>query len=208
MSALDRTNVDGGADAQDGPGTRLARLEQSLARWRRNAACLAALALGLPLLAWSNQASAGSSVADELDAKRFRLLDEAGRVRAALEFDAHGEPRFALSDAAGKQRLQLRLRGAEAFVDLLDERGRHRLGLAIDTAGLPQVLLLDEEQRPRYQLAMNGKGAPGMMFIADDSTICAGQGIDANGEPWRIDKPLRAEPKPGEAGASDKDRGR
>ncbi|MBI5850588.1 MAG: hypothetical protein HZB39_06045 [Planctomycetes bacterium] len=191
----------GGSRPQDDLQSRLARLEQSLLRWRRSASCIAALALGLTLLAWS-------SVADGLDARRFRLLDDAGRVRAALDFDARDEPRFALVDAAGKPRLQLRLQGAEAFVDLLDERGRHRLGLAIDTAGLPQVLLLDEEQRPRYQLAMNEKGAPGMMFLAGDSTICAGQGIDTNGEPWRIDRPLRAEPKQGEAGASEKDRGR
>lgn len=208
MSTGDPATVDGKPDAQDELRVRLARLEQGLSRWRRRASCLAALALGLPLLAWSGQAIAGSSSADGLDARRFRLLDDSGRVRAALEFDALGEPRLLLNDVAGKPRLQLRLRGAEAFVDLFDERNHHRLGLAIDTAGLPQVVLLDDEQRPRYQLAMNDRGAPGMMFLAGDSTICAGQGIDANGEPWRIDKPLRAEAKPGEADTSDKDRGR
>lgn len=187
---------------------RLAQLERGLRRWQRVAAGAAALLLGLPLLAWGGQALAGSSAADELDARRFRLLDASGRVRAALELDANGEPRFALKDAAGTSRVQLRLRGAEAFVDLLDEQGHHRLGLAIDTAGLPQLVLLDAQERPRYQLAMNAKGAPGTMFLAGDGTICAGAGIDAQGEPWRIDKPLRAESKPAEGGAAEKDRGR
>ncbi|MGE0145601.1 MAG: hypothetical protein AB7T19_20115 [Planctomycetota bacterium] len=72
------------------------------------------------------------------------------------------------------------------------------MSLAVDAAGLPQVLLLDEEQRPRYQLTMNDKGAPGMMFLGADHAICSGQGTDADGEPWRIDRPLCAplEPRP------------
>ncbi len=173
---------------------RLAALESTnrelAGRLRRRRALGLAAWLAVPLLAWTSQRSPGSF--DEVTASAFKLVDDQGRVRAALEFDPRGEPRLQLNDTKGGPRVRIRVRNQEAFVNLFDEEGHTRLGLAIGESSDPHVMLLDRTERPRYQLTTNAEGAPGMMFVGADGTICRGLGIDAKGEAWTIDTPLRA----------------
>ena len=181
---------------------RLAELESAnreLAhRVRRRRSLGLAAWLVVPLLAWTSQRAPGSF--DEVTASAFKLVDDQGRVRAALEFDSRGEPRLQLNDTKGGPRVRIRVRNQEAFVNLFDEEGHTRLGLAIGESSDPHVMLLDRAERPRYQLTSNAEGAPGMMFVGADGTICRGLGIDAKGEPWSIDAPLRAVPADGTDG--------
>lgn len=185
---------------------RLAALESTnralAGRLRRRRGLALAAWLVVPLLAWTSQRAAGSF--DEVSAGAFKLVDDQGRVRAALEFDARGEPRLQLNDTKGGPRVRIRVRNQEAFVNLFDEEGHTRLGLAIGESSDPHVMLLDRAERPRYQLTTNAEGAPGMMFVGADGTICRGLGIDAKGEAWTIDAPLRAVGEPGvEGGAAE-----
>ena len=80
---------------------RLAKVERELGRVKRRSRwLLVALALGLAALAlvWA--------LAEEVRAKRFVLVDEEGRERAALEMNAD-RPMLSLCDEKGQPRVAL-----------------------------------------------------------------------------------------------------
>jgi hypothetical protein len=98
----------------------------------QGAAC--GLMLGVVLLSggrlWQPQVAAAQAkqpaVPDVVKAKRFEVVDVAGRVRVFLEATS-GAPGLTLLDAAGRQRLDLLLREhGSPTLQLLDKNGKLR----------------------------------------------------------------------------------
>jgi len=135
---------------------RLTTLEQKLAATRRRFRwLLVGLALGLGALAlvWA--------LAEEVRAKRFVLVDEEGRERAALEM-IEDVPMLSLRNAAGNIRAALSVDADETGLGLCDAAGNIRATLSVDADG-PMLSLADETATPRAALGVDTDG-PRIVF--------------------------------------------
>jgi hypothetical protein len=146
---------------------RLERLEQELARTRREARGwrrVGAAGLGLAaVLLFTGQAAPD----EQVTAKRFVLADGAGNTRAALQLVA-GEPHLTLYDFAAKARLDLSTSDQGATrVALQDAGGQGRLALAITPEGLPTLSLADEQGKARQVLTLQG-GKEAALLLQDE----------------------------------------
>ena len=121
---------------------RIENLEKGLASARRfNRWLLAAvgLALGVWMLAGTfgpatAAAPVGGAAVNEVRARRFVLVDDAGKMCALLYVDAAG-PNLALFDAAGKPRAGLVVDAAGPGLILTDAANKPRAGLTVRAAG-------------------------------------------------------------------------
>lgn len=94
----------------------------------------------------------GGAWVNEVRAKRFVLVDDAGRERAMLDVLADG-PRLALFDAAGKPRAWLSVDKDGPVLGLGDENGKGRVVLAVDEDG-PWLHLRDAAGKARVALSV------------------------------------------------------
>lgn len=125
--------------------------------------------------------AAGTPVQQEVRAKKFVLVDEAGKERAALDlswrnpvlwlYDEAGEMRTALNSMglsfhseAGKIRTIL---NSTMGLSLHDEAGKMQVALAVN-AGEPSLGLYDEAGKPRAGLVLDFDGSP-KLALADAS---------------------------------------
>jgi hypothetical protein len=94
-------------------------------------------------------------------AKRFRLVDDQGRGRAALGFDEGGDPSLRLYDAAGKDRACLAISGGVSpQLGLFDAKGKMRAFLWLLADGSPALWLCDAAGNERACLSLTADGSP------------------------------------------------
>jgi len=164
---------------------RLARLERAHRRTRR-IALLALLALAIvPLLAGRSP----ERWLDEVKSGRFVLVDASGKVRGRFEVTEHGEPRLALADDEGRDRIVLYVENQEAFVALRDLEEHSRAGLSVDQVGRPHFVLFDARQSPRLHAAINEEGQPSLILSDAEGRRPAGLGVHEDGRPWLLPEP-------------------
>jgi hypothetical protein len=89
-------------------------------------------------------AQAGGAVQEVVRAKRFEVVDDQGKRRAALGLTADGSPAFWLYDATGKTRVELHVL-PDGSTDLLlyDAAGERRAWLGLTPDGSPYLWLRD-----------------------------------------------------------------
>ena len=88
--------------------SRLDRLEKQSRFWK-GAGLFALLTLGIVLSMGAGQQPAKLSQFDEVQAKRFELVDDKGKLRADLVMSGFGQPALLLYDEKGKERITVRL---------------------------------------------------------------------------------------------------
>lgn len=128
-------------------GRRVARLQRSNRRYF----------VGLVLVA-AGVIMAMSADGGTVRGSAFELVDEEGRVRAALKLE-DGQPLMVFSDAEGQERMQL-FHGNEATgVYVLDEAGTPRIGIAQFAHGGGGVALHGPESKGAAVLYLKGSGS-------------------------------------------------
>jgi len=165
---------------------RIENLEKGLASARRfNRWLLAAvgLALGVWILAGTLEprmagAEGGAAAVNEVRAKKFVLVDDAGKVHAGLAptkdgaglilFDEAGKTRAMLSvgalglyDAEGKTRVMLSVGADGPALGLFDAAGKTRAGLSVGAHG-PGLVMADENGKGRVGLTASKVGGAGL----------------------------------------------
>ena len=103
-------------------------------------------------------------VADVLKCKRLEVVDEQGKIRAAVTVDEAG-PSLSLWDAQGKVRAGLGVSEAGTGLTLSDAQGKVRAGLAVFEAG-SGLMLSDAQGKPRAGLAVPEDG-PAALALFD-----------------------------------------
>ncbi len=118
-------------------------------------------------------------------ANEFRLVDEAGTLRASLNFDESGTVGLQILDGDEVAQIQLFVSDAQgvAGISLADERGVGRLDLFIGDQGEPAVLLFDQRATIRSRYALNAIGVPGLFLhdIGGAERSIFGQSDDGSG---------------------------
>ena len=122
---------------------RLARLEQTVRRWKLVGVSVLGV-LGLVILVGA-ATSKGLKVADEVLARQFILVGRTPTPRASLTIGKEGGPSLLLLDQQGQVRVGLAvLDDGRPSLGLLDAQGQSRVVLALEPNGTPIVRLLDE----------------------------------------------------------------
>lgn len=165
---------------------RVARLERENRRWK--ALGIVALAL-LGVVGLLGATSPGSgTVADEIRARRFILVDDAGRdhaalgiepggaaglafagpdgkLRALLGIEGDGSGFLGLADRSGTLRVMLGAMEGSAGLNLADRAGKDRAGLVIAPDGTGGLTLSDPSGRARAVLALEPGGLAALEIL-------------------------------------------
>lgn len=101
------------------------------------------LLAGAPVIAQETKSDAKTVSAEE-----FRLVDKAGKVRAALAFSAEGEPYLALLDSAEGQRVWLGISANPGLAIKDNKESKTRVMLTLDdAAGQPSLVLRSRQHQ-------------------------------------------------------------
>jgi len=112
---------------------------------------------------WQPQVPA---VAEEVRARRFEVVDDAGKLRALLAVRPDGGPGLVLYDAAETNRAILFEReNGEAYLGLCDAAGTTRASLSVTKDSQPGLDLYDAAGKVRARLTLAG-GSP-VLALAD-----------------------------------------
>jgi hypothetical protein len=111
--------------------------------------CVASALVGGVIGGWMGQTGAGraqdgTAAPKILGAEELRLVDSTGRVRAALEFSASGQPALTLRDENNVARVSLSI-SDETGVAVRDVDGKSRLVLSVDQGGVPSLIVRDRD---------------------------------------------------------------
>ena len=130
-----------------------------------------------------------ANVPDEMRARRFVVVDQAGIVRAEMRTEPDGSAVLRVSDAAGAPRAVLGVSGdgltrllfqgrdgaARASLTvapedwpalvLFDKQGRRRLALDVGLGGWPFLAMRNEQSEDRAVLELTPQGAPQLLFF-------------------------------------------
>jgi hypothetical protein len=106
---------------------RLERVERDVRRYRVALAVLGLVVLAAGILKAARPAGASGTPA-VIQARKFQVVDGAGRVRAGLGMIGD-DVGFALLDEAGKARAVLGMLGDDVALELSDKAGKLRAGL-------------------------------------------------------------------------------
>lgn len=88
------------------------------------------------------------SEAKAITAEEFRLVDKAGKTRAALTFSSDGEPYLALLDGNDNQRVWLGISANTGFAVKDNKESKTRVLLALeDGTGQPSLLLRNRQHQ-------------------------------------------------------------
>lgn len=154
----------------------------------QGAAC--GLMMGVVLLAgwrvWrpATMGSPATAVADVVRARKFEMVDTAGKVRARLE-DFSG-PQLALSDDKGQLRVTLGSGpGGSVALHLRDEQGQGRVVLSFISglSGGPSLSLRDSEGKEQAGLYTFSRGQPSLFMQDGAGKWRAALGLDGGGRP-------------------------
>jgi hypothetical protein len=158
---------------------RLERLEGDNRRMKRLGIAALALAAGLGLMA------AERPVPDVIKAKGFDVVDNQGRIRAALYMDFRGDPRFYLRGADGTLRAELSCEADDTSLALYDANGRDRETLQV-FKDLPSIWLRDRNGEVNVSIhggLMLPSFGPGIMLgIADKGQAVMDLSVTPKGE--------------------------
>ncbi len=158
---------------------RIRRLERTCRRARRTS--LAAVTALLAVL------SAGWTLApqtvDEVTAKGFTLVDDAGQPRGRWTM-RDGSPHLELLDSKGVPRIAVFYARGAANIVLRDTGKRSRLALSVDHQGHPHGIWMDEGQVPRIHASVGNAGLGNLQMLAEDGAVPVGFGIMPDGSPW------------------------
>src|SRR5262249_3740758 len=92
----------------------------------------------------------------DLQAERFEVVDQAGKLRAILGVVPDGTLSLVLNDKAGRPRAGLTVVSNGApFVALFDKDGKLRTKLALEPDGAPSLTLADDNGQARANLNLN-----------------------------------------------------
>ena len=123
---------------------RLARLERTVARWRR-IGWTAVVLLGLIVLLGASTRAGRTAVA-EVFARELILVDRTQAPRASLTIATDGGPSLLLLDQQNKVRAGLTvLADGRPSLGLRDAEGQSRVVLTLESDGTPMLRLLDAQ---------------------------------------------------------------
>jgi hypothetical protein len=154
---------------------RIENLERTIGRLNGRISMAYAVALLLAFaVVWSSAGPFGEKRVDAqvlgtpktLEAREFRLVDERGKARAALDVDARFGPTLTFLDPQGKPRLGLFVDKNGPTVLLFHENGKVGAGL-----NAPGLSLWDDRGNPRGRLAVGKDGARLTFFDEGESVI-------------------------------------
>ena len=83
-----------------------------------------------------------------VSAKEFRLIDQQGRTRALLSFNADGQPHLQMRDEFDTARVRVGI-SRETGMDVRDVSGKTRLILSVDEEGLPSLVVRDRKHQTK-----------------------------------------------------------
>jgi hypothetical protein len=83
-----------------------------------------------------------------VSAKEFRLIDQQGRTRALLSFNADGQPHLQMRDEFDTARVRVGI-SRETGMDVRDVDGKTRLVLSVDEEGLPSLVVRDRKHQTK-----------------------------------------------------------
>lgn len=83
-----------------------------------------------------------------VSAKEFRLIDQQGRTRALLSFNADGQPHLQMRDEFDTARVRVGI-SRETGMDVRDVNGKTRLVLSVDEEGLPSLVVRDRKHQTK-----------------------------------------------------------
>ena len=114
---------------------------------------------------WHPQVAAAQAkqpaVPDLVNARRFELVDAAGKVRAVLGLEPDGSPTLDLFDPAGRMRAFLKL-GPDGSpgLALCDAAQKLRARMVLPSDGRPSLELRDAAENSRATLRLTEEGSP------------------------------------------------
>jgi hypothetical protein len=83
-----------------------------------------------------------------VSAKEFRLIDQQGRTRASLSFNADGQPHLQMRDEFDTARVRVGI-SRETGMDVRDVNGKTRLVLSVDEEGTPSLVVRDRKHQTK-----------------------------------------------------------
>ena len=155
--------------------TRIEHLERSLDRWRRVAACLAAIALTI-VLGGAGFQDPQDQTTDLVRTRRVEVVDSEGRLRLVLGEEAGAERQVAIAgvfliDEAGDERGGFGTTNENSALLALDAPPgvgapmRDRLGLIVNSDGSAEVRLISNDTLVPVRLISPAKDAGGIEFL-------------------------------------------
>jgi hypothetical protein len=114
-----------------------------------------------------------ASIAKDITAHRFtlvdndgttramlelRLLDDTGKLRAGIGVAHEGAPALGLYDSDGKTRAEVSLSRGVARMRLFDDKGAPRMGMAVNDNGVSDIVLADDKGASRASIEANEAG--------------------------------------------------
>ena len=147
---------------------RLDRLERACRRWRAAGLC-ALTASAVFALAGARR----DAVPEAVEARRFLIRDEDGRLRATLQLDAMGLPGLWLFDRRGQVKARLALSGGETpTLELHDKQGKGRVILGVSPTDQPGLALSGQDGKTGMHLSVfpgpPAGGTPILFFTGPD----------------------------------------
>jgi hypothetical protein len=131
----------------------------------------------------------GMVIYDQVFARRFQLVDSAGKFRGGLGFTDQGNPVLCLTDDPGDKSKTLTKRAELVLTEegpglvLSDATGEHRARMVVKNSGEASVSLTDTKGKVRF-----------CVLLKEDGGVVATT-FDAKGKPWRFvrepEHPLR-----------------
>ncbi len=128
--------------------------------------------------AWAQEGAAAAKV---VEAREFRLVDDAGRLRASLSLDPEGRPGLTLWDDASKSRVELGCSSNGSHLSLVDDAGTYRASLNLASDGRPGLQTWDEAGKLRSALGHRADDSPGITLLDDTSQSRVELGLPPRG---------------------------
>lgn len=166
------------------PEQRLEAMEREVRRVRRMGGFLLfalAILLGIAgsIIAMAERGRLLDRSHSLVEAKRYLLRDESGRIRGLWEATDSGAAQIILSDAAGRERLRLRvLQDGSAGLAMVDSMQRSRAVLATLPDETTALALADGAGRTRAVLGLKLGGTPSLALADPDGTVRTGLGLE------------------------------
>ena len=166
------------------PEQRLEVMEREMRRVRRLGgfvilALAVLLGVAAAIIAMAERGRLLDRSHDLVEAKRFLLRDESGRIRGLWEATDSGAAQLILSDAAGRERLRIRvLEDGSAGLAMVDSMQRSRAVLAVLPDETTALALADAAGKTRAVLGLKLGGTPSLALADPDGTVRTGLGLE------------------------------
>lgn len=161
---------------------RIDRLERENRDLRRKAPIVVVALACVVALVTTALLPAGSRAADSIEARRFILRGDDGRVRATLATADDGSARLVLQDREGRERLKLTLLDdGSPGLSFVDREGRPRAVLGLLSDETSTLVFADRAGRSRTAIGLSPDESSTLVFADSDGQTRAGIGLDSEG---------------------------